>query len=165
MTMYDRILIVDTETGGLDADKYSILSLGAVVWERGKMLGEFYVEIAEPEINAHEIALGINKIDIDRLRREGESPSGAVKLFLNFIMKHFNVGSEKVILAGHNLATFDVDFVERLFRLAAIYDYDKVFSYRVVDTCGIIRFLVLAGVLPLKGAGSEEAFEYFGIKP
>lgn len=165
MTMYDRILILDTETGGLDPDQHSILTLGATVWHKGKIFGEFHVEIAEPEIVAGEKALEINKIDIDRLRREGVSPHVAVSLLQSFIHEYYyNGGDDKVILGGHNLSTFDVDFVKRLFVLAGV-DYEKVFSHRVMDTCGIIRFLVLAGVLPLKGAGSNEAFEYYGIKP
>ncbi len=40
-----------------------------------------------------------------------------------------------------------------------------MFSHRLLDTCGIVRYLVLSGVLPLKGAGSDEAFKYYGVTP
>ncbi|MDQ6987932.1 MAG: hypothetical protein Q9M25_09030, partial [Mariprofundaceae bacterium] len=38
-----------------------------------------------------------------------------------------------------------------------------VFSHRVLDTAGILRFLALSGKISISGAGSTAAFEYFNI--
>lgn len=62
---------------------------------------------------------------------------------------------------GHNLF-FDVSFLRRLYRQAGI-AFDPVFSHRLTDTAAIIRFLVLAERLPLTGASSTEAFDFFHI--
>jgi len=32
--MNDGLLVLDTETGGLDLNRFSILSLGGVIWRR-----------------------------------------------------------------------------------------------------------------------------------
>jgi DNA polymerase-3 subunit epsilon len=42
-----RFLVIDTETGGLQPEMHSILSLGAVVWDDGILGEEFEVLIAE----------------------------------------------------------------------------------------------------------------------
>ena len=36
--MPDRLLFIDTETGGLDPQKHSLLSLALVVWEKREIL-------------------------------------------------------------------------------------------------------------------------------
>lgn len=182
MTIYDRLLIFDTETGGLDSDRNTILELGAVVWENtpgpgpGKILGKLRYAIDDQEGISEPEALAINGIDLEN--RVGHSPSVVVAMFEDFLNEVYFDGepfkkfsNRKVVLGGHNAATFDVGFLKRLYRLAGFTTvgrnsyFERIFSYRVIDTCSIVRFLVLAGVLPLKGAGSQEAFEYFNIVP
>lgn len=158
-----KLLVIDTETGGLDALRHSILSLGAVVWCDGALVDSFEVLVAEPSIVADEQALQINRIDLSLHREQGLPPGDAMKQFLLFLEKHFPDprSGDKIPLAGHNV-NFDVAFLRRLCRLAE-FSYDDVFSHRVLDTAGVIRFLILAGRLPLTTAGSTAAFEYFGI--
>lgn len=181
MTMYDRLLIFDTETGGLDANINSILEIGAVVWQRvpgepGKILGKFRYAVADPTGIVEPEALAVNKIDMET--HAGFSPNTCVAMLEDFIKNvYFEDGAYEpaddhgVVLAGHNAATFDVPFLKRLYRLAGDNvigrnsRYEKMYSHRVMDTCGIVRYLVLAGVLPLTGASSGEAFKYFGIYP
>jgi len=65
-------------------------------------------------------------------------------------------------VAGHNVQ-FDIDFIGRLYRLAGA-EFDELFSHRVLDTAGILAFLILAGRLPPSCSNSSGAFEYFGIE-
>ncbi len=185
MTMYDRLLIIDTETGGLDADTNAILEIAGLVWQRipggpisggpGKVLGSFRYAVDDPTGTVEPEALAINGIDM--ATHKGQNPKivvGGIRDFINTV--YYEDGEYKpaddfgVVLGGHN-TQFDVSFLKRLFLVSGLTvkgrdsDYEKMFSHRLLDTCGIVRYLVLSGVLPLKGASSKEAFEYYGIYP
>ena len=162
----NKILVIDTETGGLDADKFSILSLGAVVWsdEPGFRREKFETFVAENPIIAEAGALAVNGLDVETLKVIGKNPASAASLFHNFVRRNFP-GDERVTVAGHNV-DFDVRFVKRLFRLAGFEaDYAKTFSHRVLDTASIGRFLVLSHRLKLESASSDALFKFFGIEP
>ena len=207
MTIYDRLLIIDTETGGLDPRTNAILEVAGVVWERnpgqaGRILGKFRYAVDDPDGTCEPRALEINGIDL--ATHDGLPPKVVVTLIEDFIQRVYlddvdggfhllltpRVSGcpkmERVVLGGHNVG-FDVGFLKRLYDLAdkpkgffgfftKLYRlvvrrdshdsrYEKIFSHRLIDTCGVVRYLVLAGALPLEGAGSQEAFEYFGIYP
>ena len=160
--MNARLLFVDTETGGLDAARCSLLSLGLVIWENGEILGSIELFVAEPEILIEAEAQLVHGLTIETLRVCGVSPADAVARIEAFLAQYFTLDTAGAVpLAGHNVG-FDIAFLRRLYRLAER-DYDRVFSHRTLDTAGILRFLVIAGLLPLEGAGSTAAFEYFGI--
>lgn len=159
----NKLLVIDTETGGLDPKLFSILSLGAIVWNDGEIVDSFEVFVAEPELKAEAEALKINQIDMAWLKANGVPPGEAVSRFHLFLDKNFGAGQERarINVAGHNVY-FDVGFLKRLYSFTD-YKYDEVFSHRVLDTAGIVRFLIVAGKLPLESAGSTAVFEYFQI--
>jgi DNA polymerase III epsilon subunit-like protein len=161
--MTTRLLFIDTETGGLDPLRCSLLSLGLVAWQEGAVLGSTEIFISEPTIAVDSEAQSIHGIDVDWLRSHGLTPTTAVETIEAFTTFHFGRPDVcgTVPVAGHNVA-FDIGFVKRLYRLAGA-DYDRVFSHRTIDTAGILRFLTIAGILQLEGASSSAAFEYFGI--
>ena len=158
-----KLVILDTETGGLDPAVHSILSLAVVIWTPEKDLDSYELKIAEHKIVAEREALLINGIDLDKLRVEGKTPAVATALLFNFIRKHFST-EERPSVVGHNVG-FDVAFLKRLFALAKCEtEYDKLFSHRTLDTAGIGRFLNLAGILNVKNS-SDALFTHFGIMP
>lgn len=156
-----KLVVVDTETGGLDPEKESILTLAAVIWHEGGIEDSIEIRIAEPEIVANQGALRVNGIDLDELRREGVSPLTAVNTLENFLQKHDL--RRNVMLAGHNLA-FDVGFLKRLYRLAQR-DYSKRFTHRGVCTQSAAVFLNLCGILDVRGFSGDVLFRHFGITP
>lgn len=159
-----KLLVIDTETGGLDPATHSILSVGAIVWEDGKLGDSFEVYILEPTLQVDKKATEVNRISLPWLHQHGSNPADAVKQFIAFIERNFNEYQnqrDKVPIVGHNI-NFDVGFLKRLFSLAG-QNYDEVFSHRVLDTAGILRFLSLAGKISIHGAGSTAAFDYFHI--
>ena len=160
-----KILVLDTETGGLNPDKHSILSYGAVILDDFKIIDQIEVYVNEGNIIAEESALRVNKIDLKYLVEHGYSPLPAVELLENFLLKHFNfldcTKYNLINMSGHNIG-FDVGFMKRLYRLAGR-EYEKVFSHRTLDTAGIIRFLNVAGVSDLSSSSSDKAFDYFRI--
>jgi DNA polymerase III epsilon subunit-like protein len=69
---------------------------------------------------------------------------------------------EKIILAGHNLHV-DLGFLRRLYGSAGL-SHEPYFSHRVLDTAGVLRFLYLAGRLPVASASLGDALKHFGIE-
>jgi DNA polymerase III epsilon subunit-like protein len=158
-----QLLVIDTETGGLDPAKYSILSLGAVVWREGKLEDQFEVFVAEPQPVFEAEAMSVNRIDVDWLRLNGVDPKEAIERFHLFLRKNFGTfpPTERISIAGHNV-NFDVGFLKRLYAFTT-YNYSDIFSHRLLDTAGILRFLSISGKLDLNTASLDEAIEYFKI--
>lgn len=157
------LFIIDTETGGIDPAKHSILSLAGALWEDTVIVDTISMMICEPVLFVDDEALAVNKLDLRDIRAYGVTPSAAVADLTAFLAKHSSVSAPatRVVVAGHNVG-FDVGFLRRLYAIAGG-DYETQFSHRTLDTASVIRFLTLAGVLPLSTASSDDAFNYFGI--
>ena len=158
--MSNRLLVIDTETGGIDPLKWSILSIGAVAWENGEILGETEILVAEQPIQAEPGAMKVNRINLKEHAAIGLAPKRAVANLENFFLQYFPQG--KVPLAGHNIG-FDIGFLQRLYRLAAL-DFEERFSHRSIDTSSIMNFLKLAGKLPIPSSSLESGLKYFQIE-
>jgi DNA polymerase-3 subunit epsilon len=160
-----RLLVFDTETGGIDPDAHSLLDLGATVWEDGITTADFQVFVAEPCLRVTADAMAINEINLETHRERAVPPAEALARLHAFVTTQFKselAAGEKVVLVGHNVA-FDIGFLKRLYRDCAG-DFEALYSHRAMDTAGIIRFLGLAGMLSLPGAGLEGALSYFNIQ-
>lgn len=156
----DKILFIDTETGGLDPSEYSLLSLSVVVWQEFNIVGSKEILINDGILNVTSKALEINGINIEEHKKNALTPSDAIKELDNFLTHHFLI-DEKITLGGHNI-NFDVNFLKQ-FLLSNKYNWFQRFSHRYVDTATILYYLYLSGKLKQKPISSQEAFDYFGI--
>lgn len=159
--MNNRLLFIDTETGGLDPQKHSLLTIGVVVWD--KSLGELFS--AEYAVKADEFvvtksALRINHFNEEKHKEMAISPVEIVCKFHEIKTKYFQEVNT-IPLAGHNTA-FDIQFLKHLF-ISCGRSFEKLFSHRVVDTYSIMKYLVDCGCIPDHISSSAKAFEYFGI--
>jgi len=156
-----KIIVVDTETGGLDAGTKSILSLGAVILEDDSVIDEFYTVICEDEIFADAQALKVNGFTVGRIKEIGVSPAKAVDQFISFLSKH-NL-TRRATLAGHNVG-FDIGFLKRLFRLAGKEaKYDQLFSFRTIDTQAVAQLLQMAGRITVKSTSLDSLCKACGV--
>jgi len=162
MTKMRKLVVIDTETGGLDATEHSILSLAAVVWMDGSIEGKFQVVVKEPNMCVTLEALRINGFTKEILDTEGVSPVTAVHALQNFLLTH-DLRS-RVTLAGHNVG-FDLGFLKRLYRLAGMStkEYESRFSHRSLCTQTLALGLEAAGRCDFKGTGLNALCEYFSI--
>jgi DNA polymerase III epsilon subunit-like protein len=158
--MRDKILFVDTETGGLEPTKHSLLSIGLAVWCNFEIVDCLEILINDGRLNANEKALAINKIDIDLHKRVAKPSSEAFYQLKVFLQKHFN-RAEKITLAGHNVS-FDVSFLKE-FLNENNENYSDYFSHRLIDTSSILYYLYLAGKIDQRAISSDEAFKAFKI--
>lgn len=157
------LLIIDTETSGLDPDLHSVLSIGAAVWFHGSIVDSIEIFVRDDSVKVQAEALRVNQIDLVWLRDHGVSPAEAVATLEAFVRRNFDFSEpgDRVGLVGHNL-NFDIPFLKRLYQRVGA-SYQATFSHRMIDTASILGFFALSGLLPLSGASSTEAFEHFEI--
>ncbi len=159
--MADRLLFIDTETGGLNPKKHSLLSIGMAVWQDSEIIDSQEVLINDGKLSVTEEALSINKIVIEKHKLSAIPPRKAIDEILSFLTTHFPE-TRKITLAGHNVH-FDIDFLKLLF-YQNNEDFSEFFSHRIIDTSSILYYLYLAGHIKHRAISSDDAFELFGIK-
>ena len=147
--MKRKIVVIDTETGGIDASKHSILSIALCVLHGGGIDGKLYMLIKEPNIEATDEALVINKLTRSQLLAEGWSPGNAVDRIEAFLLEHDFRDPRKVTLGGCQ-TDFDVSFLKRLYGFTDR-DYAKRYDRRVLDISHGALLLEQAGRLDLRG--------------
>jgi DNA polymerase-3 subunit epsilon len=157
----NKILFVDTETGGINPDKDSLLSIGLVLWEDGSIKDSKEIFIKHEEYFIVDRAKRINRIEIDFLNKYGINELDAISEVMDFCKKHFK-NNDKVTLAGHNI-TFDVGFLKKLFYRNKV-KFGMLFSHRYIDTATILKYLYIAGKINVNISSSDAAFKHFNIK-
>ena len=156
------LLFLDTETGGVDCNKHSLLSIGLAVWEsNGKIVDSTEIIIEHASYVVTSTAQSINKFDQEIHKKSAVSPSKAISVLLNFCELYFDDGL-LIPLAGHN-TQFDVGFL-KVFLKTNNRSYNKLFSHRIIDTYTLLRSLYYSKKISEDISSSAEAFAYFGIK-
>ncbi|MBF9224371.1 3'-5' exonuclease [Hymenobacter ruricola] len=156
----EKILFIDTETGGLEPSKNSLLSLALVLWQGFAIVDAKEILINDGIMSVTPKALEINGINVEQHKAHALSPQDAIHELDLFLNKHFLPG-ELITLGGHNI-TFDVNFT-KYFLIHNGYKYSKRFSHRTVDTSSVLYYLYLSGKIEQKAISSQEAFDLFGI--
>ena len=156
----DKILFIDTETGGIDPASHSLLSLALVVWKELEVRASIEILVNDGVLNVTEKALEINGINLSEHKKKAVSPVLALQQVDQFLDHHFS-RDEKIILGGHNI-NFDVNFLN-VFLTRNGYNFQQRFSHRFVDTSSILFYLYLTGKMKRKLTASQDAFDYFGI--
>ncbi|HTI94646.1 MAG TPA: 3'-5' exonuclease [Puia sp.] len=156
----DKILFIDTETGGTDPARHSLLSLALVIWQELEVRASIEILVNDGVLNVTERALEINGINLSEHKKKALSPALALQQFDEFLEIHFS-RDEKIILGGHNI-NFDVNFLNA-FLTRNGNSFQQRFSHRFVDTSSILFYLYLTGKIKRKLTASQDAFDYFGI--
>lgn len=160
-TIGERLLFIDTETGGIDPNKHSLLSIGLVVWESSKkIIDSTEILIKHNEYVVTSTARCINKFDELAHERCAVEPKESISMMLNFCSSYFDKDL-LIPLAGHN-TQFDVSFL-KVFLKTKNRSYNELFSHRIIDTYTLIRSLYYAGKIEKDISSSAQAFSYFGI--
>lgn len=147
------ILSIDVETGGIDPLKHSLLEFAAVNVDN---MQYFRCYVREDPIILTSWAQSIHQININDLVNEGLSPQRAEEAFSQWLESQGWApdlpGSDAIEPLGHNVS-FDMQFVERMYRLACVPNrYKRTFSYQKRDTSAVARFLHDAGLIDKPGS-------------
>lgn len=153
-----RLVVIDTETGGLDSNEHSLLTLGAALLVDGEITSTFHIHVLEEDLKVDPQALSVNGITEAEIKA-GMSPSFVVTAFEQWLRNN-NAGG-RMTLAGHNIAGFDMGFMKRLYKLAR---YRMPFDYHVLDTMSVALVLKFMGKLNVPNVKLDTLCRHFGIK-
>ena len=155
-----RLLVFDTETGGLDATRHSLLSMGLVALVDGRVVGEQELLVRHEPYVVTGGGMKVNRIDLAAHHEKALEPLAVADALEAFCAVHFGEGP--ITLVGHNVA-FDRAFLGAF--LASIgRELEPRFSHRTVDTHALAFGLQEAGRLPLDlRLSSDGLFAHFGI--
>jgi DNA polymerase III epsilon subunit-like protein len=156
-----KLVVVDTETGGLDPRVHSLLSVGMWTLDtvEGTLYNPLYFLVREPHIVTVPQAMKVNGLKVEYIEKDGLDPHAALHLIRNYCR---DLG-DKPSPVAHNVA-FDMAFLNRLVRLTDTEGAGLPFHYRTVDVPSILTTLYLAGVLPEDISSSQKALKYFGME-
>lgn len=159
--MSNRLLFIDTETGGLDPQKHSLLSIGVVVWDasEGELFSDEYY-IRSEKYSVTKTAARLNHFNEYIQRELALDPDCVVEKLIAIKEQYFRE-YPSIPLAGHNVS-FDIQFIKMMFSSCGR-SFEKLFSHRSVDTYSIIKYLSDCKLLPAEINSSAKAFKYFNI--
>jgi DNA polymerase III epsilon subunit-like protein len=159
--MNNRILFIDTETGGINPDQNSLLSIGLVIWEDKKIVDQKEFFIRHETFHITPGAMEINKINLQEFLKFAKEPDLVLVELMEFLKKYFH-NDFPITLGGHN-TNFDIGFLKSFLTKYEI-DFNKYFSYRFIDTASILKYLYYAGILNDDVSSADKAFNYFKIQ-
>lgn len=158
----NKILVFDTETGGLDPAEHSLLTLGAVILgSDGSIISTLSLVINEgAALSVTDQALKVNGLTVEYIREKGMTPEEATRTLETWLTNNGLIRG--ITLAGHNVS-FDIGFLKRLYRLAGR-TFDKKFSYRSLCTQSIAMFLTFAGVANYTKTSLDALTSFYDIQ-
>lgn len=156
-----RLLVLDTETGGLDAARHSLLTLGLVALEDDRILESTELWVRHEPYVVTGGGMKVNRIDLAAHHAQARPSLEAADALEAFCSRHFD--AHPVTLVGHNIA-FDRAFLGNF--LASVgRDLEPRFHHRTVDTHALAFGLQQAGRLPAAlRLSSDGLFAHFGIE-
>ncbi|WP_456393765.1 3'-5' exonuclease [Nitratifractor sp.] len=155
----DEVVVLDTETTGMNPKKDEILSIGAVIVRKNRIeLGQAFEawlkprgEISEESIKIH----GIRRIDLEH----GESPETVIPRLLEFIgnrpIAGYYIRFDQRMLSRYTRELLGVDLPNTLIELSEMYyrRYRKSSAHEFVD----LKFDTILETLDLPRLGKHDA--------
>lgn len=157
-----KIFVFDTELGGLDMRKHSVLEVGALVGdlETGEIFEEYESLVKLPSREDYcvtEEAFNIHKITVEECMRDGNPPEEIGEKLADMYSDH-----GAVLYGGHNV-DIDVRGVSRHILGIDPEDWAANFTYRKIDTHDFVRLLL--GTEHMKsGATLGQVAKMLGLK-
>ena len=155
------VLVFDTETGGLDPEKHSVFSVGALVGDldSGKIIEKFEALHRLPSIGDYVYtakALEINGLTPSKAFAEGISTEEIRDKFMDLWKSH-----GAAILGGHNV-TYDVNMMAYQIYGIKPQQFTANFTYRFIDTLPMMRLFTGHDNVP-SGATLTQAVKALNI--
>jgi DNA polymerase III epsilon subunit-like protein len=159
---FNNYLFIDSETGGTDPGKNSLLSLGLVVAQGSSQIAQTEILVSHDSYVVNAKALEVNRIDLVVHNKHALEPMKAWEAMQGFLASYFEP-NERIILVGHNIA-FDRAFLATFLKSIG-QSFESRFSHRSIDTHSIAAALQDAGKIPVSvSLNSTGLFEHFKIE-
>ena len=163
-----KIIFIDTETGGVNAEKSALIQLSGIIEVDGteKEKFNFYIKPFEnSELN--EKALEVQGRTLEELGTEKYIDENIIyKKFLEILDKYIDKydKNDKFIVAGYNVK-FDIDILKALFERNNNKFLFSYFNSSMLDPLYSVRLLQVAGMLPVLENNKLETWcKYFNIE-
>ena len=164
----NKIIFIDTETGGVNPEKAALIQLSGIIRIDKKDVEKFNFFIKPFENSeVNEKALEVQGRTLEELKTEKYLEEKEVyKQFVNLLDKYVDKydKTDKFIVAGYNVR-FDVDMLKAFFQR---HGNNFLFSYldsSMLDPLYSIRLLQVAGILPVLENNKLETWcKHFGIE-
>jgi DNA polymerase III epsilon subunit-like protein len=161
--MSNEVLVfVDTETTGLNPKDHDMIEFAAVAYQNGRLVGEIEQRVKPLKENFTLGALAVNKLYPSTMDEDFGEPELVAHNIANFFVNLPNPYRGSIYFAGHN-AKFDKDFSTEFMRRMGYTDFGD-FSGRLVDTCGLARFLIDSGLLACDKTGLAPVAKALGVE-
>ena len=164
----NKIIFIDTETGGVNAEKSALIQLSGIIEVDGteKEKFNFYIKPFEnSEVN--EKALEVQGRTLEELGTEKYIDESIIyKKFLEILDKYIDKydKNDKFIVAGYNVK-FDIDILKALFERNNNKFLFSYFNSSMLDPLYSVRLLQVAGILPVLENNKLETWcKYFNIE-
>ena len=164
----NKIIFIDTETGGVNAEKSALIQLSGIIEIDGaeKEKFNFYIKPFEnSEVN--EKALEVQGRTLEELGTEKYIDESIIyKKFLEILDKYIDKydKNDKFIVAGYNVK-FDIDILKALFERNNNKFLFSYFNSSMLDPLYSVRLLQVAGMLPVLENNKLETWcKYFNIE-
>ena len=164
----NKIIFIDTETGGVNPEKSALIQLSGIIRIDKKDIEKFnfYIKPFEnSEVNEKALEVQgrtLEELKTDKYVEEKEVYKQFIKLLDKYIDKYDR--TDKFIVAGYNVR-FDVDILKAFFQR---HGNNFLFSYldsSMLDPLYSIRLLQIAEVLPVLENNKLETWcKHFGIE-
>lgn len=163
-----KIIFIDTETGGVNAEKSALIQLSGIIEVDGteKEKFNFYIKPFEnSEVN--EKALEVQGRTLEELRTDKYIDESIIyKKFLEILDKYIDKydKNDKFIVAGYNVK-FDIDILKAFFERNNNKFLFSYFNSSMLDPLYSVRLLQVAGMLPVLENNKLETWcKYFNIE-
>lgn len=160
-----KIIWFDTETTGLNPQYDEIIQIAILMEIDGAIVDRFElklkptVPICEPAFKAH----GMNAASLMNCPNQALGYV-ALKTFFKKYINPFDRG-DKAWIAGHNVASFDKEFLLQLFLRNQDKYLGSFINWRIIDTLQMAYILTAVGKLPELSAYNLSALcTHFNIK-
>lgn len=142
-----RILLFDTETGGLTTKHTLLTAFFFMLDDNLEILGELELNLKPNNgvYNVTEKALEVNGLDLKEHDKIAITYKEGCEKLEYFINKHRDYS--RIICSGHNV-TFDIRFLKRCLMRKSFWDAN--FNSRIIDTCDLALSLRICNIIPIK---------------
>ena len=164
----NKIIFIDTETGGVNPEKAALIQLSGIIRIDKKDVEKFNFFIKpfeNSEVNEKALEVQgrtLEELKTDKYVEEKEVYKQFIKLLDKYIDKYDR--TDKFIVAGYNVR-FDVDILKAFFQR---HGNNFLFSYldsSMLDPLYSIRLLQIAEILPVLENNKLETWcKHFGIE-
>ncbi len=158
-----RILWMDTETGGTEPGYHEMLTIAGIIEIDKQVVDEFHFKIKpkhpdrlEPE------ALKVNGLTLEEIMKFDDPFDVHYKLKKKFVK--YGLRYDKLIVAGHNVASFDRKFLDKLFEAQGCNTLYYWLDYHSLDTMSVAAWLRYIGLLDVKNLKLTTLCQHFNIE-